>query len=719
MITIATFLILHQANVSLEVRGERLSVAAPKIAKALGMNNLIVLAPLANEVAAIRVVDADPDTLKKNIEHAFHGTFIKKDGGWTLEQTIEQKAKERTLHFESLTEAHQDFIIAAKKVLANAKPFNQTEATKILDHREKMMKDDEEFNEKSMIESRQMQMMTPSGRFALEIISKLKPEHWRQVDVDGRRATYSLKPTNVQFPLPINVGDSIANFITRQRLYSQIGLPRFKQVEEEYEDDSSDMKVFTMEDFFTLNVIVQESNVQVISYDAKGEIQLRENITVDMVAPDETDADAIEEKYSKLGPKLSPLAEEYITQIENYYGGMEEYEANEQGSYEEKPISPQLRAVLMDPVRIDPLSIAVPEVLFGSNPKRNIVANLNPYLVTYRNLSADFLKESAYWVADHDLVGDWLTIGLPDAFPLRKQFIDRTRMAQVFRLFTSGSYPSIERQADYAKELTMEDEEQNLCYLNLMLLLQGGTVEGPAYAPFINLYGALSSQERVSASKQPLALGGLSKPFLWTLADCVIYQKHDGMYPRPKLDWNGQPGTSPTAEQIAKLQRISQMYQSGFFTEPTYRHPNGLTTDMTLSISETQNFLISIKLRSPVNGRSEQTMSPTSLGFNLFRKDFPSRYAAAVKAVANYDLDNIKVVTYRQVQLVISPNAEWEYTLSQHEPQVPGTKTFTAKSLPPEVQSQVDQGIRLAKQAHESSDGSNGNRIPPPPLQKR
>lgn len=716
MITLIPILVLQQPNVSLEIRGERLVVAAPKIAQALGMSRLNVLAPLANEVIAVRVVDVDPQTLKQKIENAFHGTFIQKDGGWTLEQSVEQKAKERTIHFETLAKGHQEFIDAAKKMVANAKTFTQADVTKLLDYREKMMRSDDEVTSETMTESRQLRMLTPSGRLALEIIAKLKPEHWRQVDVDGRRAIYSVNPTNVQFPMPVNIADSVANFLTRQRLYSQIGLPRFKHLEEEYEDDSSDLRVYSMDDFYAINVILQDSYIQLISYNAKGETQLRETINEEMLIPDDTDAEAIEEKYAKLGPKLSPTAEEYVKQIEDYYGGMEDYEyASVQGQDSEKPVSPQLKALLMDPVRVDPLAIAVPEVLFGSNPKLNIVANLNPYMVTYRNLSTKFLEENPYWIADQTVENGWLTLGLPDAYPMRKQLLDRGRMAQVFRMFLSGSYPSIESQADFARELTMDDEEQNLCHLNLMLLLQGGTVEGPAYSPFINLYGALSPQERVSARKQPLSIGGLSQSFLWTLADSIIYQKYEGMYPRPKLDWDGQSGTTPTADQMAKLQKISEMYQSGFFTEPTYRHPNGLTTDMTLGISEKQNFLISVKLRSPMYGRTEQSMSPMTLGFNLFRKDFPSRYASAVKAVANYDLDNIKVVTYREVHLIVSPNSEWEYTLSQHEPQVPGQKTFTATTLPPDVQKIVNDGIQLAKQSHEASAGGTGGRTVPPP----
>lgn len=717
------FILLGQhPTVSLEIRAERLSVAAPKIAKALGMNRITVAAPFTDEVAAIRVVNVDQMALKQKIERAFHGTFAEREGGWIFEQTLEQKTDERTRHFQALAKSHQEVIDAAKKKVLEAKTFNVAEANRLLDFRDKMvgkMYGDDELTEKDYEDGRVVQQATPGGRFALEIIARLLPSHWRQLDYDRRRCVFSLNPTQVQFPLPFSSGELISNLVTRQRLYSQLGLARAKAINPIVEDDevdNRDLKSFEPSDFANLLLILEENRAVVCAFNSKGERTFSENISYNDLVPDE-DSDEIEKKYAKLGPKLSPLAKEYLQLVDDFYNDSEETYADI-GVAPDKQISSQLRAALSNPEQVDPFSVAVPEVLFGSNPSQNIVANVSEYMLLYRNLSVDFLKENPWWVADYEAEDGWLICKLPDPYDLRRWSPKRARMTQVFRLFQGSKYPSLEQQAVYAKELSSEDSQFNVTDFHLGLLLRGTGTPPPTKGIFLQLYGALSGEERARAFRQATSLGAFNDSFLWLLADCIIYEKYYGMYPRPKVTFESG-STGPTKEQLEQYVRAAAEFSEGLSEEPTFRHPSGLTTGMTFSMREDESALISVKLLSPINGQKEHQITPLALGMNLFRKEFPSQYPSALKTLSNYDMNSLDIRTYRVLSMSVSTSDAWEYWINQIEPEVAGKKLYSVETLPENIHSLVRKGYEQAKQLHENPNINVRSNGLIPPLKRR
>lgn len=695
-------ILTQDPKVSLEIRGERLIVCAPKIAQALGMPQLHIRAPFQEEVAAIRVVNVDRQTLKQKIEQAFRGTFIQKEGEWLFEQTPEQKTQEKTEHFKMRLTKEQEFIDGAKEVVSQYKPFTKATAESLQKAREA----DGEMVKVPWKGDNQWQ--TPLGRFVVEIISRMSVGLWHDVDHKDQRVVFSIKPTAMQRSMPFPIEDLISKFLANQSIFASVMKGHFdKNGMESVGGWVSIFEPLNRNDLHHVNLVISADLIEVRAFSAQG----GKTLQVTQLSLDEFkdgSGNGFDPAYKHPEIKYSALSKEYKAHrfdeslFSDWRTGSKGPEA-----------SPQLRYALLNPESIDPLSFMVPEALFDSNRNRNIVANIYPRLLHQEDLSknaCDLPSPGGEFWKCFVYEGDWVILKLPNPYLDRMAPQSRARMGSAMRRFIEGPYPTLEEQAAIPE--LCQTTGDLLLSQNLALLMRGRATMPPASCEFLRLFGSLSEFEKTAAKRQPMSLGKLNETFLKTLHEIVF--NHKLLFP----DVNVYEKAGVYSEEVKRRDREIANFIYGLGSEPTFRHPVGLHTQMELRIREEHSAKVILTRKTAAKpGAIEIQIDTRELGALKFFADLPpskrSRFESH-HSLANYDVNTIRIIGLREVRLVVDTNLGFEYGLLGSQPLSLSSGTYTLDTLPAAIAKEVEEGYAMTKRMFERAE--NETQRPPPPV---
>ena len=203
---------LQEPLVNLEINGERLETAGPKIAKALGLRSLIVNPVLQNQVVLISVKNVPVREFLAQMDKSLNMTIMQRTEGWWIHQTPDEQLREQQADKKAREGKINELVAALKKTIGEQPAFDRNEASNIkksqdaaMNSMRQSMQNGGVMNQDAMASASKMQSRTPQSRFAYRLAAKIKPEHLIGLSPSNSRIVFSTKPTAMQKPFPFDV----------------------------------------------------------------------------------------------------------------------------------------------------------------------------------------------------------------------------------------------------------------------------------------------------------------------------------------------------------------------------------------------------------------------------------------------------------------------------------------------------------------------------------
>lgn len=715
---IAFVTLLLQNPTSLEIRGERLEVAAPKIAQALGLPNLTISNQLRNEVIAMRATSLPRAEIQAKLCSLVNGVIIERKEGWVFDQTDAQRAEDAKNHRESRLKAFQQMVVECRKIVAKMSPFDEKAARDLQNELIALSKvTNATYNSGFHRRVNAIDRKGPLQRVGYQVAARLEAKDWMTLSKDRSVVVYSLNPTKMQLPLPVRVDDLLAEAIEGQNTWAAIGggdhLQGPKVRSEDGGDEDGTYWLGTtngsrnpISPSEVKNLIVKLSlenrSISVSAFGKNDERLFESNLSLYEFTMDETD-NYDRTTYEQALAKRKPLtgdAKEFLSQL-----GMEKEQPK---TY---TLSDSLRQKLLNPELVDPVSISTYDVLDGAIQGKNFAFLLSDQMMGLNYFEPKLFSSSRGMEYKYSEDDKWITLTDEDPLKTREERVDRKKLGQILRFVDANKRQlSIEEKAAFYTALPRE--AANAYWMErLVSLVTPSPIRDTYTDPTgYRIYGSMSPGEREVAFKNPVPLGKLSSDLHKNLFQ-ELFMSLYGSYPEVAY-----PDTQSQAE-IQEYSKFMNKLYSGLMQEKTFLMPVGLTGEMTLKLSEATEQVLSCV--SPMNSqyRHNRTMSPTHLGNYMFRKTNPKKYRWEVDRYNVIDEDRIWVSSKRSVtiKLNISKFVSFNWTLEQVT--VADTKPYTAETLPPEILKLVKQGYKEAEEqdkyynAMRPSQGRN----PPPP----
>jgi len=122
---------LQEPLVNLEINGERLETAGPKIAKALGLRSLIVNPVLQNQVVLISVKNVPVREFLAQMDKSLNMTIMQRTEGWWIHQTPDEQLREQQADKKAREGKINELVAALKKTIGEQPAFDRNEASNI------------------------------------------------------------------------------------------------------------------------------------------------------------------------------------------------------------------------------------------------------------------------------------------------------------------------------------------------------------------------------------------------------------------------------------------------------------------------------------------------------------------------------------------------------------------------------------------------------------
>jgi hypothetical protein len=549
----------HQSTkVSLELRGVRMENAAPIIAKSLGLDSISIGPTLKNDVILLRAKDVDPEELKANFAKVLNATWEKRGDEWWFTQTTEQKIEDQRTYDKNRYQFFRDMVDKAKKKIAGLKPLDEAECKRLV----KEIKDISTMqlnrsNNAIWQKTSKIDEQGPTTRLGYRAALRITPEVWMKLTEQNPRVVFSTRPNSMQQPFPFRIDDLLGQTMDEQNQWSTYASGEPLRGPSVGDDEFSNYwlgslnehrQPFKSTDFYnvTMTLELKNQSIEFNAYDQKGKSTLNTNVSFYDYA-DQGDYRAEYEKVKKKMVKLSGDAGEYLDLVApmNMYGY--------QNNFYQK-ISPSLLAKMLQPEKIDPLSIAAPDVILPSIESPNVIIVMSYYERAARYV--DF-KKSRYSQVTGKVLSDkdgWFLLSQPDPVAARKLMPDRQRLGNLLRFVNENKRPlTIEERASLEFALPWETEASYL-YESHLKLLYTNAVDSYNNRTGLRIYGALNSTERETAKKGGIPLSRLSDEAKLDIYRALFYsQKYESQV---EMDWANMGNMTPTHAAVALRRHI-------------------------------------------------------------------------------------------------------------------------------------------------------------------
>ncbi|HLO98185.1 MAG TPA: hypothetical protein VK171_06295, partial [Fimbriimonas sp.] len=467
---------LLQSNVSIEIKAERLERAAPALAKAFGMENLAVSPTLKDDVLAFRCKDVRLDEAKSKIETVLNASFIRKEGGWSLEQSDVQRAQDNQKEATAAHVRYSKLVESCQKQLASMGPFDAKAAAKLQSDLKLLSSQEVSYND-DLYYTRLLKvgLQGPLSRFGMRLIGRLKAKDWMPLTRLRPKIVYSLTPTRTQLPMPFPVRDLIDQLNQEQNLWSdlygnaKLEGPRIREqdgtlTESSTLGEANELRSRYSPDSFaaiTCTLNWDEDSVTIFTYDKKGFQSSATSLSIDTIEPlpatkSDLDLDATPFKHT----------EEMNTFNAAFFG-------DRSRSITDQP-NAALTEKLLNPIEIDPLSISAYPQLAHSAKSKNFVAILDDMYLGERALTFKKIAEDKAGL-DVNESADWIEVIHKNPIGRRLDQADRRTASRIFKMIASRkSDLSIEERADFIASQPVMRENDNYIHQIGTLLGRAG-----------------------------------------------------------------------------------------------------------------------------------------------------------------------------------------------------------------------------------------------------
>ena len=205
--------------ISIENPGIRLELFLQQLSKQTG-TEFHCPVYLNNEVLAASFQNQSIDIVKSQLARVIRGTWDKKEDGWWLIQTPEQKKEEAKWSWDFRNKILQ-FQIDGLKAVAPKAEWTIKDAENYWIERKSLRKKGGEAP-KSFAQQMAMELQQPDARFCALIASKLTPNMFTHDPLKFSVSTYSIHGLPGHIDLPIDIGDSIGRYERERNLYQMV-----------------------------------------------------------------------------------------------------------------------------------------------------------------------------------------------------------------------------------------------------------------------------------------------------------------------------------------------------------------------------------------------------------------------------------------------------------------------------------------------------------------
>ncbi len=699
----------HQLpKVSLELRGVRLENAAPILSRSFGMESLEIGPTLKNEVILVRTQNVDPEVLKANLAKVLNGTWLHRKEGWWFTQTDEQKTAEKKIYDKARYKFFTELVEKSKKKLATMVPFDEGLCKKLLKDLQVISttKVDRRSNN-IWLRIAKINEQSPMNRFAYRAAMRITPDVWMKLTEENPRIVFCSKPNGMQQPFPFRIDDLLAMSIQEQNQWSTYAAgeplrgpiatgPGGSEEEGYYGlgglNDHREPFKSTDFSYMTMTIELSGQSLEFNAYDAKGKSTVQASINFDEALEEDYNYDykSEYEKMKKKMVKVTGEADEYLNLISlmDMFGRRKE---------RNQPISPGLLEKILNPEKVDPLSISAPDVYLKSIDTPNVVMamNDNQRMMRFAEFrEARYMRFSPANIVD---ANGWFLLSQPNPIANRKLMPDRKKLGPMLRFVYAKKRPlNIEEQAAFALQLPWS-EEYSWAYQSYMKLVDSSEVESYNSKSSLRIYGSLTPGQVAQAKKGGVQLSALSDDAKQEIFRAIFYsQRYES---RVDMDWNAQGEMSPTQQR--EFQDMQQLLWGGIYEENTFVLPRGLMNGLVITIDDkttSQLFCGYPESQGEENYYGQgRTMSASSIGEHMFKMTNTQRYRYETQSYNKIDENNIRMASQRHltVKMKFSNWMHFNWTLSQiliNDPTV-----YTAKTLPKSVLDEIKKGYDQAE----------------------
>lgn len=729
------FLSTHQAQkVSLELRGVRMENAAPILAKTLGFSSLDIGPTLKNEVILVRAKEVDPTTLRNKIAQALNATWENRPEGWRLTQSDDQKAAEQKTYNTERYKFYTELVEKSKKKIAQLKPFDEANCKQLLKDLDTLSKTRVNRNASNNVWRKisQIDQQSPTSRLGLRMALRITPDIFMKLTEQAPRLIFCTKPNAMQQAFPFQINDLIEQTMQEQNQWATYasGEPlRGPSAGSGGEDEgwyslgnlNEQRQPYKTSDFYmiTMSLELNEQSLAITGYDQAGHRKFQSNINF-YDYDDSNEVYNYREEVEKMKKKMVKLqgdALEYADLVAPI-----DYTEVQRQRGRRKELSPSLLEKVLNPEKVDPLSISAPDVYFSAIETPNIVMVLNDNQRASR--FAEF-KEAAFMrfsggakISDEN---GWFLYSSSNPVATRKTMPDRKKLGPILRFIYKNQRPlTIEEQASLAISLPWEND-LSWVYKSHMDVLKTNEIENYNERNGLRIYGTLTDAQIQAAKKNGVPYSSLTEDTRRELFRAIYYSRqYEG---RLDVDYSGMEKMSEKEQK--DFYALQELLWGGIYEEKTFALPNGLTNNLVLTIEDNTQSTIYCG-RPPANGEEDyygggRAMTASSLGQYLFKATNPTRYKWEVDRWNRVDENDLRLASQRNmsIKLKISPLLHFTWGLGQTL--ITDPKTYTAKTLPQSVLDEVTKGYKEAEKydkeygSHYDNQGGGVRRDNPPP----
>ena len=718
----------QQPKVTLELRGVRLEVAAPILAKSFGMDLLQIGPTLANEVVLIRAKDADPEVLKANLAKVLNATWIQKKEGWWLTQTDEQKSAEQKIYQAGRYKFFSDLGTRTKKYWSNTKPLDDAECQRLLKETKAFAKGSSNSNDYTAYDrSRKLDEQSPLNRLAYRIAQRITPDVWMKLTEESPRTVFCVNPTAMQQPFPFRMDDLIGMAIDEQNRWSN-------KVAESAIGQSSTGSDFEISDYFgnlyghvvpfkatdfnnlTMVLDLNAQELEFISYDKKGRTSLQVSINTYDSGESYAGGTVKEEieNVKKRMVKVTGDAAEFLDLVSPII-------PSERSPKLSRQISPSLLEKLIHPETSDPLSIAAPDVFLRSveAPYVVVVLSDNQLLSRYPEYKASQDKPNDGVVLSGE--AGWFLVRQENPIALRKLMLNRKKLGKWMRYIVEINRPlNLDEQAAFAIDLPWEKELLDKVQTHLALI-QKYDVGSTNNRSALRIYGSLDGDQKKRAKKGGIPLSSLSDAAKRELFRALYFENRSDS----QTDIDQSLFETFTKAQQLQLDEMQSQVFDGVLEEKSFALPLGLANNMILEIEEESTDLLfcgqqAVNIEGDDYFGDGMAMSAATLGYSLFKMKSPEKYTIDPWRARRIDENDIHLSNQRSLTIKLRVNNVLYVQWGLSQTLITDPKTYTAKTLPPSIAEEVkkayDEAITNSKEGGIiPRDRRVGRGNPPPP----
>jgi hypothetical protein len=701
--------------------------AAESLAKAFGMDSLEIGPTLKDQVILVRTKDVDPEVLKTNLAKVLNGTWEHRKEGWRFTQTDEQKDSERKIYEKARFKFFTEMVEKSKKKIADFKPFDEASCKQIVNELKNISTARVNRNSNSIWRRiEKIDEQSPMGRFAYRAALRITPEMWMKLTEENPRIVFCTRPTDMQQAFPFRVDDLLALTVQEQNLWSTYaGGEPLRGPKAGNEDEESYYYLGNLNehrqpfltrdlDTVTMTIELNSESIEFNAYDAKGKSTFNSNINFYEYADDDFNYDfrAEYEKMKKKMVKVEGEAAEYLEAVSplTMYA---------RGTEIQKPLSPGLLAKVLNPEKIDPLSIAAPDIYLSSIETPNVIMVMTD---DQRRSRFPEFKDSRFMRFKPANIVDsngWFLLSQPNPIATRRQMPDRKKLGPMMRFMNANKRPlNIEEQAEFALKLPW-DIDNSYAYESHLRLVSTNEVESDNNRSALRVYGSLSQGNRDQARKGGVPFATLSDAAKQEMFRAIFYsQKYET---RVQLDWQAMSGMTPKQQQ--DFQDMQNLMYGGIYEEKTFVLPKGLTNSLILVIEDRTSSKLYCGRPEPTSDQDYygggRSMSATEVGDHMFKLTNPQRYRYELQFYNKIDENNIRCASQRMLTLKLKLNNTMYLSWNLSQTLITDPTVYTVKTLPQGILDEIKRGYDQA----EKNDKQNGQfyggpvrRTNPPPL---